>query len=126
MKVSFENADQKVLVLRNKYKLKNHATFKRVFIEGAKSHIERLLELNGRFIESDNNFTSVLTRGKAVVDYICVPHDVLEKCEYFKVNTMRSIIEDRKLTCLLDERSKEPDHSALITEICISHFSNSH
>ena len=42
------------------------------------------------------------------------------------MKTMRSIIADRKLTCLLDERSKAPDHSALITEICISHFSNSH
>ena len=73
--------------------------------------------LNGRINESDNNFTSVSARGNAVVDYICVPHDALEKCEYFKVKTMRSVIEDGKLTCLLGERSKAPDHSALITEI---------
>ena len=83
--------------------------------------------LNGCFNESDNNFTSVSTRGKAVADYICVPHDadVLEKCEYYKLKVMRSVIEDGKLTSLLCERSKTPDHSALITEIRVSHFPRS-
>ena len=48
MKVSFEDVDQKILVLRNKYKLKNDAAYKRVYIESAKSHVERLLEINAR------------------------------------------------------------------------------
>ena len=39
----------------------------------------KMFVLNGRFNGSDNNFTSVSTRGKAVVDYICVPCDDLEK-----------------------------------------------
>ena len=33
----------------------------------------KMCVLNGRFNETDNNFTSVSTRGKAVVGYICVP-----------------------------------------------------
>ena len=48
VKVSLADVDQKILVLRNKFKLKNHRTFKRVFIKSAKSHVERLLELNAR------------------------------------------------------------------------------
>ena len=85
----------------------------------------KMCVLNGRFNESDNNFTSVSTHGKAVVDYICVHHDVLQKYEYFKLKAMRSVIEDGKLTYLLGERSKTPDHSALILEICVPHFPRS-
>ena len=69
--------------------------------------------LNGRFNEANNNFTSVSTRGKAVVDYICIPDDIMEQCVDFKVRTARSIIEDGNLCGLLGDRSKAPDHSAL-------------
>ena len=31
--------------------------------------------LNGRFQNEHNNFTSVSSKGRAVVDYMCVPHD---------------------------------------------------
>ena len=78
--------------------------------------------LNGRFNEADNNFTSVSTRGKAVVDYICIPHDTMAQCVNFKVRTARSIIEDGNLFGLLGDRSKAPDHSALITEFRTSHI----
>ena len=50
VKISLADNDQKVLVLRNKYKLKNHRSYKRVYIQSAKSHVERLLELNARTI----------------------------------------------------------------------------
>ena len=40
----------------------------------------------------------------------------------FKVRTARSIIEDRNLSGLLGERSKAPDHSALIAEFQTSHI----
>ena len=82
----------------------------------------KLCILNGCFNETENNFTSVSTRGKAVVDYICVPHDVMENCVSFKVRTARSIIEDGNLSGLLGERSKAPDHSALIVEFQTSHI----
>jgi hypothetical protein len=35
----------------------------------------KLCVLNGRF--TDENYTSISRKGKAVVDYLCVPHDVL-------------------------------------------------
>ena len=44
MKISLADVDQNILVLRNKFKLKNHHVFKRVFIQSAKSHVERLLD----------------------------------------------------------------------------------
>jgi hypothetical protein len=37
--------------------------------------------LNGRY--HDNNWTSISRRGRAVVDYICVPHDKFTKCISF-------------------------------------------
>ena len=60
-------------------------------------------------------------RGKAAVDYICVPHETLELCNYFKVLTSRSIIEDANLFPHLGERSKVPDHSALTVEFRTLH-----
>ncbi|VDI30742.1 Hypothetical predicted protein [Mytilus galloprovincialis] len=50
VKVSFQNAEQKIMTLRNKHKLKNSENHSRVFIQGAKSYIERLLETNARTI----------------------------------------------------------------------------
>ena len=82
----------------------------------------KLCILNSCFNETENNFTSVSTPGKAVVDFICVPHDVMENCVSFKVRTARSIIEDGNLSGLLGERSKAPDHSALIAEFQTSHI----
>ena len=40
--------------------------------------------LNGRFDTNDDNYTSVSSKGNAVVDYICLPHDTFEQCLYFK------------------------------------------
>ena len=35
--------------------------------------------LNGRSDNTNSDFTCVSGRGKSVVDYICVPHDVLQQ-----------------------------------------------
>ena len=64
---------------------------------------------------------SVSTRGKAIVVYICVPHEVFENCRHFKVRTSRSIIQTGTITHLLGERSKAPDHSALMIKFYASH-----
>ena len=53
--------------------------------------------LNGRFDTNDDNYTSVSSKGNAVVDYICVPHDTFEQCLYFIVITSRSLVEDADL-----------------------------
>ncbi|WAR17905.1 hypothetical protein MAR_032499 [Mya arenaria] len=46
--ISFRDVEEKVLVLRNKYVLKDTAPYKQVFIKSSKSHAERLIELNAR------------------------------------------------------------------------------
>ncbi|CAG2210017.1 unnamed protein product [Mytilus edulis] len=77
--------------------------------------------LNGRFQDCDN-FTSISTRGKSVVDYICVPHDVFDKCKKFEVLTAESIVNNNSLFGLLGGKSRLPDHSVLITEFTVTHF----
>ncbi len=54
----------------------------------------KMCVLNGRCEVNDDNFTSISRRGKAVVDYLCVPHDVFHTCKYFKVFTVQSIAID--------------------------------
>ena len=71
--------------------------------------------LNGRFNEQDN-YTSISGRGKAVVDYICVPHDIFSRCKYFNVVTVQEITDQFALHGLLGERSRLPDHSVLLAE----------
>ena len=55
-------------------------------------------------------------RGKAVVDYICVPHDIFSRCKYFNVVTVQEITDQFALHELLGERSRLPDHSVLLAE----------
>ncbi|VDI73917.1 Hypothetical predicted protein [Mytilus galloprovincialis] len=50
VKVSLQNAQQKIKILRNKHKLKNDDHFNNIFIQSAKSRVERLLETNTRMI----------------------------------------------------------------------------
>ena len=54
--------------------------------------------LNGRFGEQSTQYTSISTRGKAVVDYVCVPHDVLEQCLDFKIYNCNDMIDSFNLT----------------------------
>ncbi|WAR00105.1 LOW QUALITY PROTEIN: hypothetical protein MAR_024477, partial [Mya arenaria] len=49
-RLSFRDVDEKVLVLRNKYVLKDIVQYKQVFIKSSKSDTERLIELNARTI----------------------------------------------------------------------------
>ena len=48
VKISFQNVDEKICVLRNKMKLKGIKQYERVYIKSFKSHVERLIELNAR------------------------------------------------------------------------------
>jgi hypothetical protein len=50
VKFSVRNLKEKVTILRNKYKLKDHDTYKSVYLKSSKSHAERLIELNARTI----------------------------------------------------------------------------
>ncbi|CAC5397946.1 unnamed protein product [Mytilus coruscus] len=75
--------------------------------------------LNGRF--PNDNFTSISKKGKAVVDYICVPQDIYEYLNYFKVLTIQSIVNDNRLLELIGDKSKLPDHSVVMCEFKVTH-----
>ena len=50
VKITFTSVEDKILVLRNKMKLKDTLLFKHVYLKSCKSHTERLIELNARAI----------------------------------------------------------------------------
>jgi hypothetical protein len=50
VKISFQNVDEKILVLRHKMALKDIDRYKEVYIKSYKSRIERLIEMNARAI----------------------------------------------------------------------------
>lgn len=70
--------------------------------------------LNGRSGDKFVHYTSISTLGKAVVNYVCVPHDTLENCSDFKILPCNSIIESDILQEYLAARSKVPDHAFLL------------
>lgn len=72
--------------------------------------------LNGRFNSAKDIFTSISQKGRATLDYICVPHDVFQTCKHFSVSTVQSLVDNYKLHHLLETRSKLPDHSFIVTE----------
>ena len=73
----------------------------------------KLCVINGRVCKDNDDFTSVSSKGQAVVDYFVVPHDVLQNCLYFKVHTMRNLIDDLKLHTTISDPRHIPDHSLL-------------
>ena len=72
--------------------------------------------LNGRFRESDNNFTSVSSKGKSIVNYICVPHDNFPEFQSFQVISPSSLVAKYNFHDCIGERSKLPDHYILKCE----------
>ena len=50
---------------------------------------------------------------KTVVDYIITPHDCFTCCKNLKVDLVNDIIDSYKLTELIGERCRPPDHSVL-------------
>lgn len=71
----------------------------------------KLCILNGRLYPLNDNYTNVTAKGKSVVDYFIVPHDVFERCIDFNVIDCESFVNDRGLLNLVSERCKIPDHS---------------
>ena len=75
--------------------------------------------LNGRV--GTNGYTSVSEKGKAVVDYICVPHYQLTDHQDFNVIPVSDIANKFNLP-LPDKLTQMPDHSLLVTTITTSNF----
>ena len=94
------------------------------------SHGESVLEflrdckccvLNGRINPDTDNFTSISSRGRAVVDYIITPHDCLETCIDLKVITPSEILSNNPICIdLIGEKSRLPDHSLLMFKFKIN------
>ena len=76
----------------------------------------KMCVLNGRFKESEDNFTSVSSKGKPVVDYICVPHDIFSEFQSFHVISPSSLVAKYNLHDCIGERSRLPDHYLLKCE----------
>ncbi|CAC5396077.1 unnamed protein product [Mytilus coruscus] len=101
--------------------IQSRTAFDKTVNQHGKSFLEFFNEsktcvLNGRYDSNKDNFTCIAGRGKSVVDYMCVPHDVLELCSSFQVITTRSVIEQNNLFQFLGDKSKIPDHSILLAE----------
>ena len=79
--------------------------------------------LNGRLCSENDDFTSVSTRGKAVVDYICVPHECYKNFSNFRVISPESLVHRHNLQHLLGPRSKLPDHYFLTFDFSYSYYS---
>jgi exonuclease III len=69
--------------------------------------------LNGRLCPEKDSYTVVNNRGRSVVDYVIVPHDVYPVCSNFEVLTCEEIIQEADLMHLLSDRCKIPDHAVL-------------
>ena len=78
--------------------------------------------LNGRL--GTNNFTSISEKGKAVVDYICIPHSQLSEHTDFQVQTVEEIRNMFNLP-LPERLSQLPDHSPLMTTLSLKQFMSS-
>ena len=53
VKISLSTVEEKVMILREKRKLKEVGRYRNVFLRGSKSHTERLIELNARTLMSE-------------------------------------------------------------------------
>ena len=76
----------------------------------------KLCVANGRITPEFDNFTSVSTKGKAVVDYFIIPVEMVPYCKQFQVYTARSLV---NTYCDLSEMDVNvaggiPDHSVLV------------
>ena len=64
-------------------------------------------------IDQSNCFTSVSTKGSAVVDYIAVSQDYIDKCTSCEVLPVNDLLEQYNLYGLIGEKCKPPDHSII-------------
>ncbi len=78
---------------------------------------------NGRVTPQYDNYTFIHTRGKSVIDYICVPVDFVNECIEFKVATSRDMM---NVYCDINDDNVDlskmiPDHSVLTLKFKLYH-----
>ena len=68
---------------------------------------------NGR-VNGKNNFTSISSKGKSVVDFVVIPIENIEECINCDVHLVSEMIEDNNFESFISEKCKPPDHSPII------------
>ena len=68
---------------------------------------------NGRITPEYDNFTSISSRGKSVVDYILTPYDCLDKCVKCEVDLPNELVQRYDCLSQITETCKVPDHSMI-------------
>ena len=76
----------------------------------------KLCTINGRFNSSQDGFTSVSSKGSAVVDYFLCGHDNLINIHNFGVITMFTIIDQLGVGGIATKPETISDHSVLIVD----------
>ena len=71
--------------------------------------------LNGCISPLNNNYTSISHRGKVFVDYMLVPHDMLDKVVDFAVIGVTELVEKEGLQDV--DKGCISDHSVLMTNV---------
>ena len=88
-----------------------------------RSFVEFLLDskccvLNGRVTpDTSNKFTYHSVRGLSSVDYIVCPHDNIQLCSDFKIESCSEMIDNLGLQQLVTPNSRIPDHSLLTVKL---------
>ena len=83
----------------------------------------KLCIIHGRISPDLANYTSVSTRGKAVVDYMFTRHDCLSLCCNAQVLTTTDLVDKFSLVQLISKDCKPPDHSVLmlcLKQLCVT------
>ncbi len=85
-------------------------------------HDVKCCVINGRISPENDNFTSISTKGKSVVDYAFTTHENLQNVLEFHVDTCSDIIEQLNIEYMLSDVCKAPDHSLLTFKIHTSPY----
>ena len=80
-------------------------------------HEAKFCVINGRFSPVNDNFTSISTKGSAVVDYFVTNHDNLNYVKSFQVVTMTNLVDQAGVQLVGNLPSKISDHSMLIMDV---------
>ena len=75
--------------------------------------VSRMCISNGRATAEFDDFTSVSTKGRAVVDYIAVSQECVQNCVKCEGLCMSDVIERYNLQRLIGLSCLPPDHSAI-------------
>ena len=80
-------------------------------------HETKFCVINGRISPLNDNYTSISTKGTAVVDYFLTSHENLKNVQHFMVMTISSLVDSLGAHIVATSPNKISDHSMLIMDI---------